>query len=165
MHRLVHQQAIDLGQAVGLQDGIAHLCEMALGADEFAVEEPVHELGRELVPARDQVDQTGGDNDPGPVGHVDVLVDRLDLLVEEEDRHAEQEAERGRASERDPHIDHGRPPHGLDDEQAQDAVYEEEAARDFLGRETRAEQLVERRGLLGELGRANRREDRSGSPR
>ncbi len=77
--------------------------EMTLGADEFAVEQAVHELGRKLVSAGDQVDQTGSDHDPGPVGHVDVLVDRLDLLVEEEDRHAEQKAEersRGEAGSR-----------------------------------------------------------------
>ena len=126
--------------------------EMALGADEFAVEQAVHELGRKLVSARDQVDETGSDHDPGPVGHVDVLVDRLDLLVEEEDRHAEQKAEGGRPAKRDPDVDHRLPPHRLDDEQAQDPVDEEERAGDFLRRLTFSEQVAEQRGFLRELG-------------
>ena len=118
LHRFVHQEALDLVEAVGILNGVADLREMALGADEFAVEQPVHELGGELVSARNQVDETRSDHDPGPVGHVDVVVDLFDLLVEEEDRHAEQKAEGGRPAKRDPDVDHGLPTHRLDDEQA-----------------------------------------------
>ena len=152
LHRLVHQEALDLVEAVGILNGVADLGEMVLGADEFAVEQPVHELGRKLVSARDQVDETRSDHDPGPVGHVDVVVDLFDLLVEEEDRHAEQKAEGGRPAKRDPDVDHRLPPHRLDDEQAQDPVDEGERAGCFLRRLTSSEQIAEQRGLLRELG-------------
>ena len=115
-YRLVHQQAFDLVEAVGILNGLANLGEMAFGPDEFAVEQPVHELGRKFMPARDQVDETGSDHDPGPIGHMDVLVDHFDLLVQEQDRHAEQKAEGGRPAKRNPDIDDSRPAHRLDDE-------------------------------------------------
>ena len=137
--RLVHEQALDLLEAVGILNGLAHLGEMALGADEFAVEQAIHQLGRELVPARDQVDETGSDHDPGPVGHVDVFVDHLDLLVEEQHRRTEEKAKGGRPAERDPDIDHGRPAHRFDDEQAEDPVDEEKRAGRFLLRLTASE--------------------------
>ena len=41
--------------------------EMTLGADELAVEQPVCELGRKFVRARDQVDEARSDADPRPV--------------------------------------------------------------------------------------------------
>ena len=56
-HRLVDQETVDLGETPGMENGFAHRGKMALGADELAVEQPVRELGRKLVRARDQVDE------------------------------------------------------------------------------------------------------------
>ena len=53
---------------------------------------------------------------------------------------------------RDPDADHGRPPHRLHDEQAQDPVDEIEEARDVLRDRVYAKETVGQRSFLGELG-------------
>ena len=72
--------------------------------------------------------------------------------MDEIGRHAEQQSERGRAAQRDPDADHGRPAHRLHDEQAQDPVDEIEEARDVLSDCVDAEETVGQRSFLGELG-------------
>src|SRR5580698_4103030 len=83
---------------------------------------------------------------------MDVFVDRLDLLVEEEDGDAEQKAEGCGAAKGDPDVDHRLPSYRLDHEQAENAVDEGERAGDLLRRLTFAEQVAEQRSLLRKLG-------------
>ena len=126
---------------------------MPLGADELAVEQPVDELGRELVPARDQVDERR----KRPASQAQSGMWMYSSIVSiclwrKRTGTLSRRPKRGRAAERDPDIDHRRPPHRLDDEQAQDPVDEEEGARHFLGRLAASEQVAEQRGFLRELG-------------
>ena len=54
MHRLLHQQALDFGEAVGALNRPADSGELLLGVVKVPVEEPVHKLGRVFVQARDR---------------------------------------------------------------------------------------------------------------
>ena len=118
-HRLVHQKAFDVDEAFGALNILTDGAEPFLRAAEVPVEQSVHKFGGPFVRARDEKDENGGDRHPGPVRQARPFVDRAQFFMDEKRRRAEQEAEHGRAAQRDPDADHGRAAHRLHDKDAQ----------------------------------------------
>jgi len=102
--------------------------------------------------ARDEKDKNGGDRHPGPVRQAGPFVDRAQFFTDEKRRRAEQEAEHGRAAQRDPDADHGRAAHRLHDKDAQNPVDEIKETRQVLRHRGLAEQARGQRGLLRDFG-------------
>ena len=116
-------------------------------------------MGRALMQAADQIKQAGPDHDPRPVRDGEMVLHVLDLVMQQERRDAQGQAENGDAAERDRHAHHALPPHSLEHEQAEDAIDEiKQADQVVRWREIAAARLEDRRGL-GKLG-----DDEGGKP-
>src|SRR4029079_15724728 len=74
----------------------------------------------------DEIKRAGADDDPRPVRDGEMLLHVLDLVMQQERRDAQGEAENGDAAEWDRHAHHALPPHRLEHEQAEDAIHEVE---------------------------------------
>src|SRR5262249_22224335 len=111
------------------------------------------DLDTELMKARDEKQHHRADHQPCPAWQLELLLDAVDLVMQDERRYAECQAENGDAAQRDRHIDHALAPHRLEDEQAQHAIDEEEQPENVLGRREIAEGCLENGRGLPELGK------------
>src|SRR5208337_2362261 len=66
-HRLVHQKAFDVGESAGASNLFPDGGEPMFRQTELPIEQPVGDFGHPFMDARDQEDETGGDQHPGPV--------------------------------------------------------------------------------------------------
>jgi hypothetical protein len=105
---LLGQQPIDLQRVFRLEDC---RCDGSFGLVEIAVEITVRQMRRALMQAADEIKRAGSDHDPRPVRYGEVL---LDLVMQQQRRDAQGEAEDGDTTERDRHAHHAFAADGLE---------------------------------------------------